>query len=212
MCTLMFYIILFLFILTCRLWSDSSQHSLHDTDLHLQVWRCALHSASGGVEAAASCCAVCSPAAWVENICHTEDGIWKPQQGTGLCLSVSLCVSLSPWSSVFLCPGVSDSVFLSLYFSVWVCVSLSLLLVLFLSLSLPPYRELPLPTDAQFSQGEPSFFVSSLSLLFPAWFTGSHHLIISYNRPLKVHGTGEIWMRRLLIHKHVNWHQIRFRV
>lgn len=208
MCTLMFYIILFLLILTCRLWSDSSEHSLHDTDLHLQVWRCALHSASGGVEAAASCCAVCSPAAWVENICHTEDGIWKPQQGTGLCLSVSLCLT----ASMVLCLSLSWCLWLCLSVSVFLCVGLCLSVFVVGSLSPPPYRELPLPTDAQFSQGEPSFFVSSLSLLFPAWFTGSHHLIVSYNRPLKVHGTGEIWMRRLLIHKHVNWHQIRFRV
>lgn len=70
--------------LTCcvsRLWGDSGQHPLHDPDLHIQVWCCAVHSASGCVEAAAPCRAVCTPTAWVENICHTEDGLWQPQQG-----------------------------------------------------------------------------------------------------------------------------------
>lgn len=70
--------------LTCcfsRLWSDSGQHSLHDADLHIQVWCCAVHSASGCAEAAAPCRAVCPPTAWVEDICHTEDGLWQSQQG-----------------------------------------------------------------------------------------------------------------------------------
>lgn len=64
-----------------RLWGDSCQHSLHNPDLHIQVWRSTVHPAPRGAEAAAPRCAVCSPAARVEDISHSEDGFWKPKQG-----------------------------------------------------------------------------------------------------------------------------------
>lgn len=84
-----------------RLWGDSGQHSLHYPDLHIQVWCCAVHSASGCVEAATPRCAVCSPAAWVEDICDTEDGLRQPQQG---------CTSDGLWRSL---PSFFISILLS---------------------------------------------------------------------------------------------------
>lgn len=64
-----------------RLRSDSSEHSFHNPDFHLQVRRCAVHAAPRRVEAAAACRPVCPAPAWVEDVGHTEDGFWEPQQG-----------------------------------------------------------------------------------------------------------------------------------
>lgn len=60
---------------------DCGQHSLHHPDLHLQVRCRAVHAAARCPEAAASCRAVCPPSARVEDVGHTEDGLWQPQQG-----------------------------------------------------------------------------------------------------------------------------------
>lgn len=65
----------------CRLWGYSCEHSLHDSDVHLQVWRCAVHATPRGAEAAAPCSPICSPTARVEDISYTEDGFRQPQQG-----------------------------------------------------------------------------------------------------------------------------------
>lgn len=45
------------------------------------MWRCAVHLAARCAEAAAAGCAICSPAARVEDSCYTEDGLRQPQQG-----------------------------------------------------------------------------------------------------------------------------------
>lgn len=60
---------------------DSGQHSLHHSDLHLQVRCRAVHAAARRSQAAASRRAVCPPSTRVEDFGHTEDGLWQPQQG-----------------------------------------------------------------------------------------------------------------------------------
>lgn len=64
-----------------RLWSDSCQHPLHQPDLHLQMWRGAVHPSLGRSEAAAARRAVRAASSGVENVCGAADGIRKPQQG-----------------------------------------------------------------------------------------------------------------------------------
>lgn len=65
----------------CRMWGHRRQHALHHTDLHIQVRRRPVHAAAGRAEAAAARRPVCPAAAGVEDLSHSEDGLWKPQQG-----------------------------------------------------------------------------------------------------------------------------------
>lgn len=115
-----------------RLWGYSSQHSLHDPDIHLQVWCCAVHPASGCAEAAAPRCAVCSPAAWVEDICHTEDGIRQPQQGCTSNKAHSFCPILNHFTKPeHVWYGKIPIHFFSTW--IWISVDIKLLYCFFVS-------------------------------------------------------------------------------
>lgn len=82
-----------------RLWGDCGEHTLHHSDIHLQVRRGSMHPTPGCHEATAPCRTVCSPPARVEDLCYPEDGLWQPQQGTEhpstwLCHTYFRCLSM----------------------------------------------------------------------------------------------------------------------